>query len=77
MVLDLLRDIIPDKILDELLSTEEALKTGIVSIGYLESHIGIIDQGVEFDNQAGEHEQQQRLPACPLPSSPDQRRLNC
>jgi hypothetical protein len=35
---DLLRDVILDKVPDELILAEKALETGIVVIGYLESH---------------------------------------
>jgi len=42
---DLLRDVILDKVPDELLMAEEALEACIVVIGYLESHRCIIGQG--------------------------------
>jgi hypothetical protein len=35
---DLLRDVILDKVPDELILAEKALEAGIVIIGYLESH---------------------------------------
>ena len=51
MALYLIGDLILNKIPDELLPAEEAFETGIVSIGYLVCHMGMLAQGVEFDNR--------------------------